>query len=399
MTFIKRIARAGLSILLLVVAVSGVLWYVGKTRHAPVTGETPEARPAPAPTTETTAAHPPTPPVHPPEMRSARYTVDDDAAATDTTLMLPTEPVAPDSGASHASAAPVLPARRADEKASFSVKVRDLVSPYRVLGLFVMPGETVDLETVFTRPGEAYRLEAEAGEVTEVEPGHWTWTAPAQPGAYVLRVEGPFETMTLNAFVKTPFDNNAPTLEGYHIGAYEREPLRNNPRFKPPRGLIEVNDATAGLRVSPHFTLGAFTCHQPGDPKFVLLDERLVLKLEMLLEAVQQRGIDATTFTVMSGYRTPWYNQSIGNTTRYSLHLFGRAADIFIDEDGDGRMDDLNGDGLIDAADAQVLFDIAATMDEQAWYQPFIGGLGLYGPKPHRGPFVHVDARGYAARW
>ena len=28
-----------------------------------------------------------------------------------------------------------------------------------------------------------------------------------------------------------------------------------------------------------------------------------------------------------------------------------------------------------------------------------VGGLGIYGPAPHRGPFIHVDVRGEAARW
>jgi hypothetical protein len=27
------------------------------------------------------------------------------------------------------------------------------------------------------------------------------------------------------------------------------------------------------------------------------------------------------------------------------------------------------------------------------------GGLSTYGPKPHRGPFIHVDTRGTEARW
>ena len=29
----------------------------------------------------------------------------------------------------------------------------------------------------------------------------------------------------------------------------------------------------------------------------------------------------------------------------------------------------------------------------------FDGGLGVYGPASHRGPFVHIDLRGYRARW
>lgn len=398
MSLFLRIARIGVLTLLLTGGVTAALWYYSAPAPTPAPVEVPVRLPDPAVAAGRALRWAPQP-QRPPELLQARYVEGVDTVEADTLPELPTAPVPPDSGASHVQAAPVLPPRVVGEKASFSLKVKDVVSPYQVLGVFVMPGETVDLETLFTRPGQRYTLTAEAGTATVEEAGRWTWTAPDVPGAYTLYVEGPFETVQLNAFVKTPFNNADPELDGYHIGAYERKPRRNNPRYKPPAGLIEVNETTAGLRVSPHFTLGAFTCHQPGDPKFLLLDERLVLKLELLLEEVQQRGIDATTFTVMSGYRTPWYNKSIGNTTKYSLHLFGRAADIFIDEDGDGRMDDLNNDGQVDEADAQVLFDIAADMDTQASYQPFIGGLGLYGPKPHRGPFVHVDARGYTARW
>ncbi len=287
-----------------------------------------------------------------------------------------------------------------DEKASFSLQVRDLVSPYQVLGLFVMPGEKVDLEAIFTRAGRQYNIEAEAGEIEKTDDGQWFWTAPERPGVYELQIKGPVDAIQVNAFVKTTFDNGAgSTLNGYKIGAYQTKPLRQNPRFVPPKGLIEVTEASADVQISPHFKLGDFACHQTGDPKYLLLDERLVLKLEMLLEEVQQAGIEATSFTIMSGYRTPWYNEQIGNTTKYSLHLYGGAADIFIDEDKDGRMDDINKDGRVDLADARMLYDIADKMDQMSWYQPFLGGLGLYGPRPHRGPFVHVDVRGYNARW
>ena len=302
-----------------------------------------------------------------------------------------------DSGISHITT--FVSASDTGEKASISLKINDLVSPYQTLGVFVMPGEKIDLETIFMRPGETYSIKANDGEVKKQNAGAWSWVAPLKPGAYTLHVEGPHEFITLNVFVKTAFDNENPVVGDYQIGSYESEPLRKNPLFNQPAGLIEVNEATAKLSVSPHFTLGAFASHQPGNPKFLLLDERLVLKLEMLLEEVRKHGIEATTFIVMSGYRTPWYNKQIGNDTRYSLHLYGRAADIYIDEDRDGRMDDLNNDGRIDIKDARVLFDIAEKMDQQPWYQPFIGGLGLYGPKPHRGPFVHVDVRGYTARW
>jgi hypothetical protein len=84
---------------------------------------------------------------------------------------------------------------------------------------------------------------------------------------------------------------------------------------------------------------------------------------------------------------------------QYSRHVYGDAADIFVDEDGDGMMDDLNGDGKIDYRDAAVLYDIIDGLVTETWYAPFVGGLGRYRKTANHGPFVHVDARGFKARW
>jgi uncharacterized protein YcbK (DUF882 family) len=66
----------------------------------------------------------------------------------------------------------------------------------------------------------------------------------------------------------------------------------------------------------------------------------MLIKLEALLEAANANGWEAKSFYVMSGFRTPYYNSSIGNDTSSSRHLYGGAADIWIDNDGDGQMDD-----------------------------------------------------------
>ena len=146
-----------------------------------------------------------------------------------------------------------------------------------------------------------------------------------------------------------------------------------------------------------HFRLGQFLCKQEGDPKFVVLRTRMLLQLETLLAEVNAAGIETPTFAVLSGYRTPWYNATIGNDTSYSRHAYGDAADIYVDRDGDGSMDDINRDGRVDDGDARVLYEIAEA--HGGAHPEFVGGIGLYGPKPHRGPFVHVDTRGYPARW
>jgi hypothetical protein len=33
-----------------------------------------------------------------------------------------------------------------------------------------------------------------------------------------------------------------------------------------------------------------------------------------------------------------------------------------------------------------------------AW-EPYVGGLGIYGTTSTHGPFIHVDTRGFRARW
>ncbi len=300
-------------------------------------------------------------------------------------------------------AAPVAsPEAFESEKAGFSVKVKGMVNPYRVQSLFVMPGETLDLETVGMAQPEASHLDAPRSLAAHVTATTWRWTAPTRPGHYPLTLTdtGTGEAVVLNAFVMTPFDHRDARLNGYRIGAYQQKPLKGNPVYNRPQGFVEVTPSNRDVRVSPHFTLGQFLCKQEGGyPKYLILREPLVLKLEMILEEVNKRGVAARTLHVMSAFRTPHYNRSIGNRTIYSRHLYGDAADIFVDTDDDGEMDDLDGDGQVTTADAQVLARIVDRHAAQAPHQHFTGGMGIYGPKPHRGPFVHVDARGQRVRW
>lgn len=292
-----------------------------------------------------------------------------------------------------------------DERAGFSVHVRDDIIPYRVMGLFVMPGERVPLQPSSSSSTTTFTVDAEDGAVQTAGRNTWHWTAPHTPGVYALTVTDTTsgERVRLNAFVLTPFDQDDPQIDGYRIGRYEQEPLHDNPVYNPPEGFVQLTEANRDVRVAPHFTLGQFACKQTDTyPQYLLLHERLLLKLELILQEANARGHDVNTLHVMSGFRTPHYNRAIGNSTSYSLHLYGNAADIFIDADGDGHMDDLNDDGVVDEADAQVLASMAEAAHEHAErdvHELLAGGLALYGPAPHRGPFVHVDARGHDARW
>ena len=285
-------------------------------------------------------------------------------------------------------------------RAPFTLITREDPIPFAIFFLAALPGEVLDLR--FDPKEERPTLTYSAGSVSSSHEGGWVWNAPLEPGTYALRVDrsGSGETLFLNVFVLHPHGSvESGSLNGYTIGAYESTPLGGDSIYLPPPGFIEVSPDEEDVLVAPHFTVGQFLCKQPGEPRYLALSRYLVAKLEAILERSNARGYPAPTLHVMSGFRTPWYNRSIGNQTVYSRHLWGGAADIFLDADGDGNMDDLNRDGRSTIADAQILFEIAEWVDTSEHPGTRPGGLGAYKRNSARGPFVHVDARGRSARW
>jgi len=288
-------------------------------------------------------------------------------------------------------------------KASFTVKVKGETIPYKVMALSALPGEKLDFEISGPDSVGEYEVESAHGQAEKLARDGWRWTAPTSTGLYPVTISPPNaeETITLNVFVIVP--NSAvkkDMLNGYRMGSYPLTPLKGLAIYKPPRGFIEVTSENEDTLVSPHFRLGQFLCKQEsGYPKYLVLKTRLLLKLELILEQVNAAGFRCDTLHVMSGYRTPYYNKAIGNV-KYSRHVWGGAADVFIDEDPrDEMMDDLNGDGVSDYRDAALLYDLVDGLYGKSHYEPFVGGLGRYKKTAVHGPFVHVDVRGFRARW
>lgn len=290
-------------------------------------------------------------------------------------------------------------------KAPFVVLFGDEVVPYRIFGMPVMPGESYEVSAV--APDDRRFVLRASGGAPERRGGpgdnRWLWTAPEEPGLYRLEVVHPVtaEAITLNVFVMVPLERAAGgQVNGYRIGSYPAEPLRGLEVYEPPDGLVEVLPWMEDAHVSPHFRIGQFLCKQAdGYPKYVVLDERLPRKLETILEKLNEEGVDVDGFQVMSGFRTPFYNLAIGNV-KYSIHQWGGAADIYVDErPRDGVMDDLNRDGRVDKRDALFLYELVDGLQEEPWFKPMLGGLGAYDRTAAHGPFVHVDVRGFLAHW
>lgn len=274
--------------------------------------------------------------------------------------------------------------------------------PYTPASAFVLPGEQLHID-IRPAPGPERMIRSDsAGRLESVGENSWVWTAPDTPGVHTLRVvngERPPD-LVLRAFVIEPAESlRDGRLNGYRVGHYPRQPLRGDTMYIRPTGFVEVTEANRDLRVSPRFQLKHFETKQGGGfPRYVVLQRKLLTKLELIVDALVERGYPVSSLHVMSGYRTPSYNERIGNE-RYSRHQWGDASDIFVDEDGNGWMDDLNEDGHVTRADARVLYEIVDSLDHAIETRRLLGGLGLYGPNSRRGPFVHVDTRGRVARW
>jgi hypothetical protein len=221
------------------------------------------------------------------------------------------------------------------------------------------------------------------------------------PGVHVLRDSS--ESSLFTFITLRPFSDKVKGRVGSYLMGYwpfERRTVRST-AYATLDGFIEVTPENQNTPVSEHFRLRDFLTKDQRDvwPKYLVLDTKLVDKLELVIADLAGRGYDVRHLSVMSGFRTPQYNRrGVGRgRADASRHQYGDAADVFVDNDRNGRMDDLNRDGRIDTRDARIL--LGAVDRVEARHPELIGGAGVYGATRAHGPFTHIDARGSRARW
>jgi hypothetical protein len=207
----------------------------------------------------------------------------------------------------------------------------------------------------------------------------------------------PFAFIVLRTFG----EKRGEMLNGYRLGRWPAERWMMNRAYFNPDGFVEVTPANVSLPLSAHFTLGDFVTHDQRTvwPKYVVLEEKLIDKLELVLQEMERRGLRTDKVVVLSGFRAPYYNdRGVGEgMARTSRHMYGDAADIIIDSDGNGRMDDLNGDRRLTLDDTRPIVQAIAAVE--AKHPALQGGLGTYAAVGPSGPFAHIDVRGTSARW
>jgi uncharacterized protein YcbK (DUF882 family) len=234
------------------------------------------------------------------------------------------------------------------------------------------------------------------------------FTAPKQPGVYKLAVQIDQAMRQLDNFsviTLVPFSQKqAGHIGTYYLGSwpFEKGGTPKTPAYANPAGFIEVTQENVDTPISAHFKLRNFlTKDQPNVwPKYLLLNPKLLDKLELTIQELEAMGHPVRHVQIMSGFRTPEYNHGGGNTegrANLSRHMYGDASDIFIDNDGNGAMDDLNGDHRVDARDSEVILQAVERVERKN--PSLVGGVGVYSACCGHGPFTHIDVRGFRARW
>lgn len=275
-------------------------------------------------------------------------------------------------------------------------------------------GESGELEVVFRAPGDSLALPdsiptgldvrylpaggdsvaatASAGDAPSDRPGIWN---------VLLRIRDAVRAVpNLSVITMVPSTElDEGYIDDYRIGFWPEE----TGAYAPPRGLVQVTPENMNTRVSKHFQLKDFLTKGQSDvwPKYVVLNPKLLDKLELTLQELEKEGHPVEDVFVISGFRTPWYNRAGGNTQgrgTLSRHMYGDASDIAIDNNGDRCMDDLTGDGRATVEDARVIAAAAEQVEKE--HPDLVGGIGIYAPVPgsHCG-MVHIDTRGHRARW
>ena len=106
----------------------------------------------------------------------------------------------------------------ANPRGAFSLKFKDEVNPYSLMSTFVLPGEALEVEAVFTeQPSKLVAVldGRESDQLVQLAGDRWRFTAPQEPGVHCLSVrdERSGKGTCLNVFVMVPY-HGEDTVDG-----------------------------------------------------------------------------------------------------------------------------------------------------------------------------------------
>ena len=198
-------------------------------------------------------------------------------------------------------------------------------------------------------------------------------------------------------------------LDGKRIGKYSdpksgpKEVKRHAVFYKAPEYFLKLTEENMDLNLSPNVKISDLVCFTGKNNltrhiNMAPVNYYLLIKVEAAWKIFSRRFPHVKKWRYISWYRTPRHNKGQRGAT-FSSHIYGDACDIIVDENGDWRMDDINGDGKVDRKDCIELSRVFEELDLTGKFR--LGGIGAYEyPHPEStGASIHTDVRGYSDRW
>jgi uncharacterized protein YcbK (DUF882 family) len=273
----------------------------------------------------------------------------------------------------------------------------------------VQPGDSLQLPGAADSLPDGARVVLAPTDGTGALPGaeQPADAAPSESGVWnlVLRMRDaarPASDVSVITLVPLSEKRNG-SIGSYRIGNWPFEQGgAPKPVYRPPAGLIRVTPQNKDIWLSEHIQLKDFITKGQEDvwPKYVAVQPRVLDKVELVIQELELMGHPVENIFAVSGFRTPAYNAGGGNTVgrgQLSRHMYGDAMDIAVDNDRNNIMDDLNGDGRINLNDARVIGEAVDRVERK--YPQLVGGMHYYPPTGGHQGMVHIDTRGFRARW
>ncbi len=280
-------------------------------------------------------------------------------------------------------------------------------------------------------PGESLQVAAEAdgqpGRLAVIKDGKiiredtvLNFTAPEKPGAFYISVAAVAgeqnrrgEICVLVPHKATARRSNQGWLvrvDETPIGEYRQASASGNAKVKdnpdsyqPPVWWMRITDMNASFEVSPGVKADDLVAPSEDTgtkhTDIVPVCYSMWTAITTLRNGLSARGIPGSALRVISGFRTPPYNRSIGSNA-FGRHVYGDAFDFYINLAGGENIKaaDLNRDGKLDRRDAYPI--VAVIEDLQAEGKLPMGGIGVYNTigGDHE-VSLHLDVRGHRATW
>jgi uncharacterized protein YcbK (DUF882 family) len=134
-----------------------------------------------------------------------------------------------------------------------------------------------------------------------------------------------------------------------------------------------TKEEKTNLQITKNFNIGEMEYYDKVPPELLNNAKEVLTNLQVLRDACGK------SITIMSGYRSPERNATVGGATK-SQHMEGNACDIKVKD--------------MDPKDVATL--IEKLIKEGKMKQ---GGLGIYPRSTIAEGWVHYDCRGIRARW